>query len=80
MPGPTETNFFHRAGMDDTRVGRPEKDDPADVTRQGFDALMAVKDGQGAASVMTKAQELANKVTPDKLGVGIHGMTAEPES
>ena len=29
MPGPTETNFFHRAGMDDTKVGSSEKDDPA---------------------------------------------------
>src|SRR4051794_6593595 len=27
MPGATETNFFHRAGMDDTKVGASEKDD-----------------------------------------------------
>ena len=29
MPGPTETDFFHRADMDDTKVGAGDKDDPA---------------------------------------------------
>jgi len=29
LPGPTDTNFFHRAEMDDTRVGAGRKDDPA---------------------------------------------------
>src|SRR5690606_10604607 len=37
MPGPTETEFFARADMQDTKVGRSEKDDPAQVARQGFD-------------------------------------------
>jgi short-subunit dehydrogenase len=36
MPGATETDFFHRAGMDDTKVGASEKDDPAEVARDGF--------------------------------------------
>jgi len=36
MPGLTETNFFHRAEMDDTKVGRSEKDDPGEVARQGM--------------------------------------------
>ena len=40
MPGPTDTNFFHRAEMDDTRVGASSKDDPALVAKQGFEALM----------------------------------------
>ena len=44
MPGPTETNFFHRADMDDTAVGQGAKDDPAQVAKQGFDALMAGKE------------------------------------
>jgi uncharacterized protein len=29
MPGPTETDFFHRADMGDTKVGASSKDDPA---------------------------------------------------
>ena len=32
QPGPTDTNFFHRAGMDDTEVGSREiTNDPAEV-------------------------------------------------
>ncbi len=40
MPGATETNFFYRAGADDTKLGTEEKDDPADVAKDGFEALM----------------------------------------
>jgi short-subunit dehydrogenase len=79
MPGPTETNFFHRAGMDDTPVGRSGKDDPVDVAQQGFDALLAGKDRQVAASVKTKAQELGNKILPDKVKAAAHRKMAEPE-
>jgi hypothetical protein len=31
MPGATETEFFERAGLADTKVGRAKKDNPADV-------------------------------------------------
>ncbi len=79
MPGPTETNFFHRAQMDDTPIGQAKKDDPVDVARQGFEALMAGKDRVVAASVLTKAQELAGKVLPDKLKAAVHHQIAEPE-
>jgi len=41
MPGPTDTEFFERADMLDTRVGSGSKDDPADVARMGFEALMS---------------------------------------
>lgn len=41
MPGPTDTDFFARAGMLDTPVGRDGgKDDPASVARNGFQAMM----------------------------------------
>lgn len=80
MPGPTETNFFHRAGMDDTKVGQGSKDDPAQVAKQGFDALMAGKERIVGGSVTTKAQEAANKVLPDKLKAAAHRQMAEPGS
>ena len=38
-PGATETNFFHRAELDDTKVGQAKKDDPADVAKAGWDAM-----------------------------------------
>src|SRR3954454_2067595 len=44
MPGPTETEFFERAEMLDTKVGAGEKDDPADVARR----LRSPHEGQGA--------------------------------
>jgi short-subunit dehydrogenase len=78
MPGPTETNFFHRAGMDDTRVGQSDKDNAAEVAKQGFEAMLAGKDRAVAESLSTKAQELANKVLPDKLKAAVHRKMAEP--
>ena len=80
MPGPTETNFFHRADMDDTKVGTSAKDDPAQVAAQGFEALMKGTDKLVAGSVGTKAQGLANKVLPDKLKSAAHRRMAEPGS
>jgi short-subunit dehydrogenase len=39
-PGVTDTNFFERADMEDTRVGQMSKDDPADVAQAGYKAMM----------------------------------------
>ena len=80
MPGPTETNFFHRAGMDDTRVGQSSKDDPAQVAQQGFEALMADEDQVIAGSLMTKAQGNLAKALPATLNAEQHRKLAEPGS
>jgi short-subunit dehydrogenase len=80
MPGPTDTNFFHRAEMDDTRVGQGSKDDPAQVAKQGFDALMEGEDKLVAGSAKTKVQGAMNKVLPDKLKSAAHRQMAEPQS
>jgi len=78
MPGPTDTNFFHRADMDDTRVGQGKKDDAADVAKQGFEALMSGDRRVVAASLGTKAQELVGKVLPDRVKAKMHEKMAEP--
>lgn len=40
MPGPMATEFFDRAQMEDTPVGRNDtKDDPAHMARMGYDAM-----------------------------------------
>jgi len=80
QPGPTETNFFHRADMEDTRAGASKKDDPADVAKQGFDALMAGKDHVIAGSIMTKLQGAMAKVLPETLNAEQHRKLAEPGS
>jgi short-subunit dehydrogenase len=80
MPGPTETDFFRRADMEDTRVGASSKDDPVQVARQGFEALMKGERRVVAGSPGTKAQEAAGKVLPDALKAKAHRRMAEPGS
>jgi short-subunit dehydrogenase len=79
MPGPTDTNFFHRAEMDDTPVGEGKKDDPAQVAAQGFAALMDGKNKIVAGSLMTKAQKAMGDVVPDKVKAVMHRQMAEPK-
>jgi short-subunit dehydrogenase len=78
MPGPTDTDFFSRADMDDTPVGQADKDDPAQVAAQGFEALMSGTRKVVAGSATTKLQGLANKVLPDSLKAKAHRGMAEP--
>src|SRR3954468_4912809 len=63
MPGPTETEFFERSDMMDTKVGTDEKDNPKDVAKAGFDAMMA-----GEADIVTgwrnKLETTMANVTP----------------
>jgi short-subunit dehydrogenase len=80
MPGPTDTNFFHRAEMDDTKVGASKKDDPALVAKQGFEALMDGKEKVVAGSAKTKVQGATSKVMPDKAKAAMHRKMAEPGS
>lgn len=78
MPGATETNFFHRAGMEDTKVGANEKDNAAEVARQGYEALMAGKDHVVAGSFKNKLQAAAGHVLPDPLVAEMHRKQSEP--
>jgi short-subunit dehydrogenase len=80
QPGATETNFFHRAGMDDTKVGTMEKSDPADVARQGFEALMAGEDHVVAAMAMEQAQVGMGKVMPETTKAKMHRQISKPGS
>jgi len=78
MPGPTDTEFFERAGMEDTPIGEGPKDDPADVARQGFEALMAGEERVVSAGIKTKAQAAAAKVLPDSVKAEMHRKQAQP--
>ncbi|WP_192339863.1 SDR family NAD(P)-dependent oxidoreductase [Streptomyces sp. VITNK9] len=80
MPGPTETDFFRRAGMTDTKVGTMEKDDPAQVARQAYDAVMKGRGKLVTGSAKTKAQGVADKVLPDRVKAAVHRRMAEPGS
>jgi uncharacterized protein len=78
MPGATETNFFHRAGMDNTKVGQSEKDDPAEVARDGIQALMAGKDRVVAGSFKNTVLATAGRVAP-ATAAEVHRKQAEPK-
>ena len=81
MPGPTETEFFERADMLDTTVGTSDsKDDPADVARDGFEALMAGEERVVSHSASTKAQGRAGRFLPDSAKAEMHRKLAEPGS
>jgi short-subunit dehydrogenase len=78
MPGPTDTEFFDKAGMTDTKVGTMSKDDPADVARMGFEALTKGKERVVASSVSSKVQGRTGKLLPDSLKAEMHRKLAEP--
>src|SRR4051795_13007963 len=80
MPGPTDTEFFERADMLDTKVGAGDKDDPADAARDGFEALMAGKDRVVSASLSTKLQGHGSRLMPDRVKSAMHRRMAEPGS
>jgi short-subunit dehydrogenase len=80
MPGPTDTEFFDRAQMQDTRVATGSKDDPAEVARQGFDALMNGKDHVVAGSAMNRAQVTGANVVSDPVGAAVASRMTEPGS
>ncbi|UQW99616.1 SDR family NAD(P)-dependent oxidoreductase [Streptomyces sp. RerS4] len=78
MPGPTDTRFFVRAGLLDTRLGRSRKDDPALVARQAYEALVAGRPQVVAGSLHTRAQELATHALPARARAALHRHRAAP--
>lgn len=79
MPGATETEFFERAEMLDTKVGRAEKDDPADVAEKGFKAMMAGESGV-ISGWQNKLQVALAKVLPEATMARQHAKQAAPGS
>jgi short-subunit dehydrogenase len=80
LPGPTDTEFFERADMEDTKIGAGKKDDPADVARDGFEALMSGKDHVVAGSIKNKVMTAAAAVLPQKAVAAAHRRMSEPGS
>jgi len=79
MPGATETEFFDRAGMEDTEIGQSKKDDPADVAKVGYEAMMN-GEGDVVAGFKNKVMTTVASVTPSGILAEQHGKKAEPGS
>ena len=78
MPGPTDTEFFDRAQMDDTPVGQYHgKADPAKVARAGWDAMKRGSSGV-TPGFMNKLQRQLTGVIPDTVLARVHRNLAEP--
>jgi uncharacterized protein len=82
MPGVTQTNFFSRADMDDTRAGSDEKmqDDPAKVAEQGFEALMKGEQKVVAGNPLNKVMAAVGRITPDSAKAAAHKLLSKPGS
>ena len=80
LPGPTETEFFERAGLEDTKLGAADKDDPALVARQGFEGMMKGEASVFGGSLTSKAMGRLSSLTPDSLAAKVTRPMAEPGS
>jgi uncharacterized protein len=70
---------FARAEMLDTKVGAGKKDDPADVARVGFEAMMK-GEGDVVSGMKNKIQSAMATVTPSSVLAEQHRKMAEPGS
>jgi short-subunit dehydrogenase len=77
-PGATETDFFERADMMDTKIGQQKKDDAAVVAQMGFDAMMK---GQGdvVTGWQNKLQSAIANITPAGVLAELHRGMAQPK-
>jgi uncharacterized protein len=77
MPGATETDFFERADLLDTKIGQSKKDDAADVARAGFNAMMK-GEGDVVTGWQNKLQSAIANVLPAGVLAEMHRKLAAP--
>ena len=79
MPGATDTEFFDRADMLDTPVGKADnKDDPAMVAREGYAAMLDGRSGV-TTGFMNKVQSLVSGLIPASVLAAMHRKMAKPD-
>jgi uncharacterized protein len=79
MPGATETEFFERADLMDTKVGVSKKQSAHEVARVGFEAMMR-GDGEVISGWGNKLRAAIASVTPSEMLAEQHRKMAEPGS
>ncbi len=81
LPGPTDTEFFDRAGLTDTRLGASDKkDDPAQVAEQGFEGLMKGEASVFAGSLASRVMGRLSAIAPDSVATRTKRPLTEPGS
>jgi short-subunit dehydrogenase len=79
MPGATETEFFERAELMDTKVGQSKKADAADVAKDGWDAMMR-GDAKVVSGWRNKLEVAMTGVTPMAVLADRHREMTKPGS
>ena len=79
MPGATETEFFERADMMDTKVGTEKKMAPEDVAKVGFEAMLR-GDGDVVAGWGNKLRAVMSHLMPNEALAEQHRHMAAPGS
>jgi len=83
MPGVTETEFFERADLMDTKAGQQVAEgkaaDPAKVAKDGYDALLD-GDTQITSGFMNKVQRILGDILPEEVVAQMHRRLTEPGS
>ncbi|MCY1643184.1 SDR family NAD(P)-dependent oxidoreductase [Methylorubrum sp. SL192] len=81
LPGEVDTPFWHRAGMDTTKLGLGEKAAPTKVAQEGYEAMKAGKDRVVAGKPGSKfIGRVLNNILPDTAKAAAHSGGAEPGS
>ncbi len=80
QPNATDTEFFERGHMMDTKVGQAKKDDPALVAEQGFNALMDDKDHQFGGPFMSRLQGMVSDMIPETMKASMNAKQTKPGS
>ncbi|HVV52485.1 MAG TPA: SDR family NAD(P)-dependent oxidoreductase [Polyangia bacterium] len=79
IPGPTDTEFFARADMLDTKLGSGKKQPPEEVAEAGFEAMM-----KGESDVVTgwgnKLRAALSHLMPSEALAAAHRKMAAPGS
>ena len=77
MPGATETDFFERADMLDTKVGTQKKQPPEEVAQSGFEAMMK-GEGEIVTGWNNKLRAAISHVVPSSVLAEAHRREAAP--
>lgn len=78
MPGPTESLFFDRAEMRDTRIGKMPKADADRVAQQAVEAMLAGRDHVVSGSVLNRVQALGSHLLPDRVKAYAQAFLSKP--
>jgi len=81
LPGEVDTNFWHRAGMDTSKLGLGPKAAPTKVAEEGYGAMKGGKDRVVAGKADSKfIGNIVNALLPDKTTAALHAKGAKPGS